>query len=159
MGRSIIFNPVTTSRPLDLKATAPSSSIKLSKAELESRLRQKRCAQYIRTMTELDAGGHCQDPRAVESLIAAIQQELPEVTIEKLPIGIVSRCRLGGDYEVHTLDRAGGIVEHYRKHQSLPSLLERARSLALHSQYIFVEVYVDSLVAVRANGDVSLITQ
>jgi hypothetical protein len=159
MGRSIIFNPLTTSRPLDVRATPQASSSKLSKADLEARLRQKRSANYIRTMTQLDAGCHCQDPRAVEALITAIQQELPEVTIDKLPIGIVSRCFLGEDYEVHTLDRTGGIVQHYRRHQSLPPLLERARSLALHSEYLFVEVYVDSLVAVRSNGDTSYINQ
>ena len=159
MGRSIIFSPLTSSRPLDIRATPQASANKLSKAELELRLRQKRSANYIRTMTQLDAGCHCQDPRAVEALIAAIQQELPEVTIEKLPIGIVSRCFLGEDYEVHTLDRTGGIVQHYRRHQSLPPLLERARSLALHSQYLFVEVYVDSLVAIRSNGETSFINQ
>ena len=159
MGRSIIFNPLTTSRPLDVRATPQASSSKLSKADLEARLRQKRSANYIRTMTQLDAGCHCQDPRAVEALIEAIQQELPEVTIDKLPIGIVSRCFLGEDYEVHTLDRTGGIIQHYRRSQSLPPLLERARSLALHSEYLFVEVYVDSLVAVRSNGDTSYINQ
>jgi hypothetical protein len=110
-------------------------------------------------MTQLDAGCHCQDPRAVEALIAAIQQELPEVTIDKQPIGIVSRCYLGEDYEVHTLDRTGGIIQHYRRNQSLPPLLERARSLASHSEYLFVEVYVDSLVAVRSNGDTSYINK
>jgi hypothetical protein len=157
MGRSIIFNPLTTSRPLDVRATPQASSSKLSKADLEARLRQKRSANYIRTMTQLDAGCHCQDPRAVEALIAAIQQELPEVTIDKLPIGIVCRCFLGEDYEVHTLDRTGGIMQHYRRNQSLPPLLERARSLALHSQYLFVEVYVDSLVAVRPAGETSII--
>lgn len=130
----------------------------MSKADLESRLRQKRSANYIRTMTQLDAGCHCQDARAVEALIAAIQQELPEVTIDKLPIGIVSRCFLGEDYEVHTLDRTGGIIQHYRRYQTLAALLERARSLALHPQYLFVEVYVDSLVAVRANGETSVIS-
>jgi hypothetical protein len=131
----------------------------MSKAEIEARLRQKRSANYIRTMTQLDAGCHCQDPRAVEALIAAIQQELPEVTIDKLPIGIVCRCFLGEDYEVYTLDRTGGIIQHYRRSQALPPLLERARSLASHSQYLFVEVYVDSLVAVRSNGETSYINQ
>ena len=159
MGRSIIINPVTGARALDIRGVAPTTSIKLSKGELESRLRQRRSTNYIRAMTELDAGCHCQDPRAVEALIAAIQQELPEVTIDKLPIGIVSRCFLGEDYEVHTLDRTGGIVQHYRGHQSLPALLERARSLALHSGYLFVEVYVDSLVAVRSNGETAFISQ
>ena len=159
MGRSIIFNPLTNSRPLDVRATPQASSSKLSKADLEARLRQKRSANYIRTMTQLDAGCHCQDPRAVEALIAAIQQELPEVTIDKQPIGIVCRCFLGEDYEVHTLDRTGGIIQHYRRGQSLPPLLERARSLASHSQYLFVEVYMDSLVAVRSNGETSYINQ
>jgi len=157
MGRSIIIKPVTGARALDIRGVAPPTSIKLSKGELESRLRQRRSSNYIRAVTELDAGCHCQDPRAVEALIAVIQQELPEVTIDKLPIGIVSRCCLGEDYEVHTLDRTGGIIQHYRRRHSLPTLLERSRSLALHSEYLFVEVYVDSLVAVRAGGETSIV--
>jgi hypothetical protein len=159
MPRPIIINPLTTAQPLELKTIVPRSGTALSKAELELRIRMKRSPKYMQTIKRLDAGGHCQDPRTMEALIAAIQEELPEVTIEKLPIGIVSRCCLGEDYEVHTLDRTGNIIQHYRKHQSLPPLLERARSLALHSQYAFVEVYVDSMAAVRANGEVSLITQ
>ena len=112
MGRSIIINPVTGARAIDIRGVAPTTSVKLSKGELESRLRQRRSTKYIRAMTELDAGCHCQDPRAVEALIAAIQEELPEVTIEKLPIGIVSRCHLGGDYEVQppSLRTAAGFL-------------------------------------------------
>ncbi len=159
MSRQILFNTPGTLTTSALKGGTSRSSSHLSKAELELRLRMKRSAKYIQTMTHLDAGGHCQDPKAVEALVAAIQEELPEVAIEKLPIGIVSRCHLGGDYEVHTVDRTGNICQHYKRHESLPSLLEAARGLATHPQYIFVEVYVDSIVAVRANGEVALITQ
>ena len=158
MGRPIILKPVTSTGPVELRSVTPTSKSRtLSQAELSQRLRMKRSTRYIEALTRLDAGCHCQDPRVIEALIAAIQEELPEVTIEKLPIGVVSKCHLGADYEVHTLDRTGGIVQHYRSHQSLPPLLERARSLALHSQYVFVEIYVDSMVAVRLNGEVSVV--
>jgi len=159
MGRQVIFGSASTARPPELTVAPPTSNlIQLSKADLERRLRTKRSARYLQAMTKLDAGCHVQDPKAVDALIAAIQEELPEVTIEKLPLGIVARCHLGNGYEVHTMDRAGGIVQHYKTCQSLPALLERARSLALHPQYDFVEVYVDSLLAVRTTGEVSLIT-
>lgn len=159
MARPIILKPAAATRPLELKPGAPTTGRQLSKAELDLRLRMKRSTRYIQTIAQLDAGSHCKDVAAVEALIAAIQEELPEVTIEKQPLGIVSRCNLGEDFEVHTLDRSGCIVQHYRRSQSLPALLERARSLALHPQYVFIEVYVDSMVAVRANGDVSLIQE
>ena len=180
MGRSIIFNPLTTSRPLDVRATPQASSSKLSKADLEARLRQKRSANYIRTMTQLDAGCHCQDPRAVEALIAAIQQELPEVFIQRELVGIVAKCNLGENFEVHTMgnivrscdeslvESAPGlpantpvetreILKHYRTGEPLPPLLEPARRLAVHPDYNCVEVYVDMLVAIRQNGEVSIV--
>src|ERR1039458_9622394 len=91
MGRQVIINPGIAAKALELKAVAPTGGTKLSKAELESRLRMKRSPKYVQSIALLDAEGHCQDPRAVEALIAAIQHELPEGIIEKLPIGIVSR--------------------------------------------------------------------
>ena len=158
MGRRIIFGATNTAKPSELRVVPPISVAQLSKADLDRRLRMKRARQYVEAMTRLDAGGHLENSQVVEALIAAIQAELPEVTIDELPIGIVARCYLGNGYEVHTLDRTGGIVQHYKTHQSLPALLERARSLALHPQYDFVEVYVNSLIAVRNTGEASLVT-
>jgi hypothetical protein len=158
MGRSIITNRAAHKAP-ELAVTHPAGpTISLSKPEFERRLRFKRSQSFVEAMTKLDAGTHVKDPDTLKALIAAIQQELPEITIEKLPVGVIARCYLGDGHDVHTLDRAGGILAHFKTWQSLPPMLERARSLALHPEYAFVEVYVDSLCAVRVTGDVSVIT-
>ena len=129
----------------------------LTGAALQARLRQKRSSAYIDTLTRLDAGGHVHSPTATQALIDAIKAELPEVSVDALPHGIVSRCYLGAPYEVHTLDCSGSIIEHYKNHQSLPALLERARTLALHPGYAFIEVYAQRLIAVSDSGQTSII--
>jgi len=158
MGRQIIINPSASQTHIAFKTVASGPVVSLSKPELERRLRLKRSKAFVEAMTKLDAGFHLKDPNSLNALIAAIQEELPEITIDKLPIGVVARCYLGDGHDVHTLDRTGGIVTHFKTYESLPPLLERARSLALHVEYAFVEVYVDSLCAVRATGEVSMIT-
>jgi len=72
-----------------------------------------------------------------------------------LPLGIVARCHLGHPYEVHTLDCALDIVEHYKIGQALPGGMERARTLARHPSYVFVEVYLRQVRAVSADGTVT----
>jgi hypothetical protein len=72
-------------------------------------------------------------------------------------LGVVSRCYLGAPYIVHMCDLGGNIVEHYESGRAMPSLFERARALALHSSYAFIEVYPDVLRAISANGSVSVI--
>ncbi|MDR2688268.1 MAG: hypothetical protein LBB76_00740 [Azoarcus sp.] len=129
----------------------------LSPVARDARLRQKRSSPYIQAMAKLDAGGHTCDRQALETLLVAIQAEFPELSLPDLPQGIVARCHLGAPYEVHTLDRVGAILQHYKSFEPLPADLERARSLALHPGYSFVEVYPDRLIAVAENGDTSLI--
>lgn len=91
----------------------------------------------------------------METLIAEIRAEFPELGLPDLPLGWVSRCHLGAPYEVHTLDAEGQIVQHYRRGESLPPQLERARTLALHPAYAFVEVRRDTLHCVRLDGTVT----
>lgn len=124
---------------------------------LQARLRQKRSAAYVQALTRLDAGGHVQSPAASQALLDAIRQELPDIEVDALPYGIVARCHLGPPYEVHTLDCTGQIIQHYKTHEGLPSQLERARSLALHPGYAFVEVYANRLIAVGLSGQTALI--
>ncbi|RAS17183.1 hypothetical protein DFO50_104145 [Microvirgula sp. AG722] len=51
------------------------------------------------------------------------------------------------------LDCAGQIIQHYKYSESLPTMLARGRSLALHPGYAFVEVYPDKLISrSRASG-------
>lgn len=136
---------------------AGTSGAQLSAAQLQARLRQKRSTAYIEAMTRLDAGGHIHSPAAAQAFQEAIRREMPDVSIDSLPHGIVARCHLGPPYEVHTLDCSGQIVQHYKNHQALPPALERARSLALHPGYAFIEVYAQRLVAVSASGQTALI--
>lgn len=99
----------------------------------------------------MDAGA-VQDAGAVHELIEEIRDELGQAGIEQALSGIVAACFLGPPYRVHVLDFAGRIVEHYEAGRSMPDPFERARSLALHPEYLCVEVYGEGMVAIRSDG-------
>ncbi len=132
-------------------------STSLSQDQINARLRIKRSTAYLEAIGRLDAGGHTHNRQAVDALVAAITEEFPDVTIDQQPLGIVSRCYLGAPYEVHTLDRAGNIIQHFKSFESLPPLLAKGRALAMHGRYAFVEVYLDKVIAVTSNGDTSIV--
>ncbi len=159
MARQIIGASAKHLGPLANTLTNTQSAIKpgLLPQQVADRLREKRATCYVHEMTRLDAGGHAHNAAVEAEIVAAIRNEFPEVELSQQPIGIVSRCYLGAPYEVHTLDVTGGIVMHYRANQALPELLERARSLASHRSYAFIEVYPDCLRAVSESGAVSVI--
>lgn len=148
-----------TSPKLDTPSLTPlfRPPVGLSPAALDARLRQKRSANYVGALHKLDAGTHVHDRQALDQLLEAIRQELAEVAAADLPRAIVARCYLGHPYEVHSLDCAGQIIQHYKYSESLPAMLARGRSLALHPGYAFVEVYPDKLIAVAENGETSLV--
>lgn len=108
----------------------------------------------MEAVRRLDAGA-VHDAGAVEQVVAAIHAEFGDLTFVELPLAWVSRCCLGEPYEVHTLDVAGAIVEHYKRGQPLPGPAEGARALALHPAYAFIEVHHDGFVCVRADGSVT----
>jgi hypothetical protein len=155
------------SMPRTLLGTSPAGTITLPSAgtmapalsaqALDVRLRGKRSASYLDAIKRLDAGGHVCNRDEAAALLDAIRAELPEIAIEQLAFGIVARCRLGSPYEVHTLERDGQIIRHYKVSEALPGLLERARSLALHPGYAFIEVYANKLIAVADSGDTAVI--
>ena len=155
MVRSVLGLKPASAPGLDLTHTRPAT--KLSGVELQARLRQQRSATYIETMSKLDAGGHTHDVKAVQSVVDAIRQEMPDVEVDSMPVGIVSRCHLGPPYEVHTLDCSGQIVRHFKHQEGMPAMLERARSLALHNSYALIEVYPARLIAVSHTGKTSVI--
>jgi hypothetical protein len=159
MGRRL-FGSQESDKKLNLEAgTAPLSPLgaTLSGARLEQRLRQQRSKAYLDGVRRLDAGTHQQNKAALDALIQEIAAEFPELTIDQRPLGLVSRCYLGAPFLVHTCDLMGNIVEHYESFRAMPPLFERARALALHSAYEFIEVYPDSLRAISADGSVSVI--
>lgn len=55
------------------------------------------------------------------------------------------------------LDAAGQIIEHYKQGEPLPGGLEKARGIAMHGGYEFIEVYSNCCRAISANGSVSVI--
>lgn len=131
----------------------------LSKMEIDRLLRKPRSKKYMEAIRRLDAGGHVTNQTKVNEMLAAIREEFPELELAQVSnlLGIVSKCYLGAPYEVHSLDVAGRIVEHYKAFYKMPGELEKARSLAIHGGYEFIEVYTDCCRAVSSSGQVSVI--
>lgn len=129
----------------------------IDKMKLDRLLRKKRSKEYMDALHRLDAGGHVHNQNKVNEIIDAIRNEFPEVELSGVLLGYVSLCYLGVPYEVHTLDMSGQIIEHYKAGQTLPGGLEKARSLAIHGGYDFIEVYADCCRCISTSGDVSVI--
>ncbi len=154
MARSILIHSESEGglfQPAGAAKTAATSAFTTPKARLNAR----RSTAYLSALAQLDAGGHLLDDKTKAAIRAAIRAEFPEVSAVDLPLGIVARCHLGHPYEVHTLDCALDIVEHYKIGQALPGGMERARTLARHPSYVFVEVYLRQVRAVSADGTVT----
>lgn len=133
------------------------SSSQMDKMVLDRLLRKKRSKRYMEAMAKLDAGGHTMNKEEVDSLIADIRAECPEIDLPSLLLGIVAKCYLGEDFEVHSLDMIGRIITHYRAGTPMPDGLEKARSIAFRGGYEFIEVYADCCRAVSSSGEVSVI--
>lgn len=156
MPRSILGTE-TRSPALTVDDSAGAAKAHRSPAQVAQRLRQKRSSAYLDRMQRLDAGSHQPNAAALQELLSAIAAEFPELGIDERPIGIVARCFLGSPYEVHICDVAGGIIEHFQHWRSMPPLFERARSIAAHGAYAFIEIYVSTVRAVAADGAVSVL--
>lgn len=156
MPRSILGTD-TRSPALTVDGSAGIAKTHLSPAQVAQRLRQKRSPAYLECMQRLDAGTHQQNAAGLQALLDAITAEFPELGIDERPIGVVSRCFLGSPYEMHICDLSGGIIEHFQRWRSMPPLFERARSIAAHGAYAFIEIYVSSVRAVAADGAVSVL--
>lgn len=129
----------------------------MDKMKLDRLLRKNRSKEYMVALSKLDVGGHVMNQQKVEEIINVIRAEFPEVELAGVLLGFVSICYLGKPYEVHTLDMTGNIIQHYKSGQSLPVGLERARGIALHGGYEYIEVYNDCLRAISSNGSVAVI--
>ena len=84
------------------------------KMKIDRLLRQKRSKRYMEALAALDAGGHVMNRAQVERILDAIRNEFPEVELQGILLGYVSKCYLGKPYEVHTLDPNNQIIEHYK---------------------------------------------
>ncbi|MCH4826773.1 hypothetical protein [Planococcus halocryophilus] len=135
----------------------PNRVSELSGLALDKSLRQKRSSEYIEVMTKLDAGSMLSKQQHIDELKQSIRSEFPDLSPSQYLIGIVSKCYLGNPYTVHSLDMSLDILQHYKRGEVLPDSMERARSLALHPGYEFIEVYNNELRAISTNGDVAVI--
>lgn len=157
MARTILMNREQSSTKLSATGFAPMTVT--SPMELDRKLRQKRSTKYMQAIAKLDSGGHIPNSALIKSLIDAIIEELPEITIDQLPLGIVAKCYLEPPHDVHCLDREGSILWHYKRYESMPAPLEKARGVALNGGYDFIEVYRDCLRAVKSDGTIAVIKE
>jgi len=129
----------------------------IDKLSLDRLLRKSRSKEYMDAIHQLDAGGHVHNKKEVNEIINTIKSEFPDVDINGILLGFVAKCYLGAPYEAHTLDLVGEIIDHYKRGEILPGGLDKAKSIALHGGYDFIEVYTDCCRAISSNGSVSVI--
>ena len=129
----------------------------IDKLSLDRLLRKSRSKEYMDAIHQLDAGGHVHNKKEVNEIINTIKSEFPDVDINGILLGFVAKCYLGAPYEAHTLDLVGEIIVHYKRGETLPGGLDKAKSIALHGGYDFIEVYTDCCRAISSNGSVSVI--
>lgn len=115
-------------------------------------LLKKRSAKYVELFSSVDTKAQT-GVQGWKTLMDAVQDEFGTADLASLPLGIVGKCFLGDKYEVHILDLTGSqIIKHFKKGEAMPPDFEKARTLALHNAYAFIEVYTDKLVLIRPDG-------
>ena len=162
MPKPMLKEPQTCGKTSELlsatnRNVTQNENVVVNKMKMDRLLRKRRSPDYMAMLHKLDAGGHVNNRNKVNEIIETIRNEFPEVDINGVLLGYVSKCYLGDPYEVHTLDVSGEIIEHYKRGQGLLAGMEKARSIALRGGYEFIEVYIDCCRAVSADGTVSVI--
>lgn len=181
----VILGSSTPQIAVPTLSTQSTAKTVMSPPSLESRLRQRRSSKYIETIKQLQAAQHFQDTEAQETLVEAIRQEFPEMSISAFPLlCLVFQTRPGyprwmptpmiaeattgmlrQDLQAELINKARQIdsydaavmqaCAHYNA--VLPGFVSRAFILVEHDSYAFVEIYPEYLVAIASNGDTSLV--
>ncbi len=158
MPKPMLRQPQTqTENILSATAAPKQDTTQMDKLKLDRLLRKPRSRAYMDAIRRLDAGGHVHNKNKVDDIIGAIKAEFPELELTGVLLGYVAVCYLGKPYEVHTLDITGEIIQHFKHGEILPGGLEKARSIAMHGNYDFIEVYSDCCRCVTSNGMVSVV--
>ena len=162
MPKIMLKTPATkteSSNALSFSKPVEKTKVTVDTLTLQRILRKKRSQKYMEAMRSLDAGGHVHNQEKVNELINIIKEEFPEVELinSGMFLGILAKCYLGIPYEVHTLSFSFSIIEHYKKGQTLPDGMEKARAMAARGVYEYIEVYTDYCCAVSSDGTVSMI--
>jgi hypothetical protein len=142
---------------LEKKNETGTSSRQMSKTELDRLLRKPRSKEYMEAMRKLDIGSHVLGDAQRDEIIRILQEEFPEVQLGGILVGIVAKCYIGPEYDVHSINMSGGIIHHFQKNESMPPELAKARALAARGTYEFIEVYHDCCRCVSADGSVAVI--
>ena len=113
---------------------------------------KKRSQQYMNVIKGIDTE-LLTETQGKGALMEKIYEEFGTAELANLPLGILAKCFLGHPHEVHTLDlSAHQIIKHYKIGEPLPGHFEKARTLAKHNAYAFVEVFKDKLILIREDG-------
>lgn len=135
--------------------------MKVNEAVVRRTLRKRRSPAYVQALAALDQLGNISDPRQLEQLKAAVDAEFGHdvLTVPGFPklLGLIAPCYLGGTFDVHTLDMALNIVQHYHTNEPLPPEMAKARNLAACRAYDFIEVYSDKCCCVDSAGNVTIV--
>ena len=138
----------------------------------ELAFRKQRPANYVEILKNLDVGGQLISPDKMKEIVETIKSACPEIILEDTFLGVLGKCYLGDSYDVHTLsineifgiDEATHlpgygrlILKHYTKGETLPSELEKGRSLARNPNYAFVEIYKTKIIALTHDGTTAII--
>lgn len=135
-----------------LKSEANSSQQLQTGFRSDRDILKKRSTKYVKLFSSLDTKS-LTDVQGWNQLMDAVKEEFGIAELTSLPLGIVGKCFLGEPYEVHILDLSGSqIIKHYKIAEAMPTDFEKARALAMHNSYAFIEVYTDKLILIRQDG-------
>lgn len=133
------------------------SKMVLEPIVLDKLLRKKRSSEYLELVGKLDTVVHGVGVEEFNKFVSKIREEFPEIPVQEQLLAIVGKCYLGEPYEIHTLSIAQTIITHFKRNETLPEEVQRARNLALHPTYLFIEVYSNTLRAVKSDGSVVVV--
>lgn len=169
MPKPIINN---TFKEQNISATELSLKHRDTYKSLELAFREKRPQNYINLMKNLDIEGEKISENKLNEIITQLKNLIPEISLDDSFIGVLGKCQLGADYDVHTLSKkiifgidesthqlgyGRMILKHFKVNENLPEGLEKGRSLAVNPNYAFVEIYNDKLIAVQEDGNVAIL--
>lgn len=137
--------------------TATNENTRTSINTSATSLRKKRSKSYMDLVQKIDVGHGSLSKKELDQLIQDLKQQFPVLDSLQFLEGIVAKCYLGNEFEVHTLDLKLDIMQHYKFHETLPPNLANARTLAASPFYAYIEVYSNCLCAIHTDGTVSII--
>ncbi len=142
---------------LERKSKVNTTRHTMSKLEMDRLLRKPRSKEYMEAMRKLDIGSHVHNDAQKEEILNILRNEFPEIQLSGILLGILAKCYIGPEYDVHSIDMMGGIIHHYRHGEAMDPALVRARALAARGIYEFIEVYNDCCRCISADGSVAVI--